>query len=94
MVRCKQQRRTCLDAAQVVELLDTQGFFDLLTLPYPADRHGVLDRLHQERLVDPVAGTYSIRRLGALLLAKNLQDFPDIARKAPPASFMLVQLKG
>lgn len=75
--------RTGLDAAQVVELLDTQGFFELLKLPYPAEQSGVLDRLLQERLVDLVAGSYSIRRLGALLLAKKLQDFPDISRKAP-----------
>jgi predicted HTH transcriptional regulator len=75
--------RTGLDAAQVVELLDTQGFFELLKLPYPAGQSGVLDRLEQERLVDLVAGSYSIRRLGALLLAKNLRDFQDISRKAP-----------
>ena len=74
---------TGLDAAQVVELLDTQGFFELLKLPYPADQVGVLDRLQQERLVDLVGDTFAIRRLGALLLAKRLQDFPDISRKAP-----------
>lgn len=28
-------------------------------------------------------GTYAIRRLGALLLAKRLEDFPDLKRKAP-----------
>jgi predicted HTH transcriptional regulator len=75
--------RTGLDASQVVELLDTQGFFELLKLPYPADQTGVLDRLLQERLVDSVSGSFAIRRLGALLLAKRLDDFPDIARKAP-----------
>lgn len=75
--------RTGLDAAQVVELLDTQGFFELLKLPYPTQQAGVLDRLQQERLVELVAGGYSIRRLGALLLAKRLPDFPDISRKAP-----------
>jgi len=79
----EEHSRTGLDAAQVVELLDTQGFFELLKLPYPADQAGVLDRLQQERLVDLVAGNYAIRRLGALLLAKRLQDFPDISRKAP-----------
>lgn len=75
--------RTGLDAAQVVELLDTQGFFELLKLPYPTDQSGVLDRLQRERLVDLVAGSYAIHRLGALLLAKKLQDFPDLSRKAP-----------
>jgi len=72
-----------LDAQQVVELLDTQTFFELLKLPYPTDRVGVIDRLMRERLVDNVNGQYAIRRLGALLLAKKLDEFPDLARKAP-----------
>lgn len=79
----EEHSRTGLDAAQVVEILDTQGFFELLKLPYPAEQTGVLDRLQQERLVDLVAGSYALRRLGALLLAKRLQDFPDISRKSP-----------
>lgn len=33
--------------------------------------------------MDIEGGKYSIRRLGALLLAKRLQDFGDVARKAP-----------
>lgn len=72
-----------LSAQDVVDLLDTQAFFDLLGLPYPARRTGVMDRLVQERLVDGQGGQYVIRRLGALLLAKNLRDFPDLARKEP-----------
>lgn len=71
-----------LDAGRVVSLLDTQGFFDLLKLPYPTHQGGVIDRLVQERLVDDDGGL-SIRRMGALLLAKNLEDFPDLSRKAP-----------
>jgi predicted HTH transcriptional regulator len=79
----EENSRRDLDAQTVVELLDTQNFFELLKLPYPTDQSGVLDRLQQERLVDVENGNYSIRRLGALLLAKRLQDFPDISRKAP-----------
>lgn len=75
--------RADLDAQQIIELLDTQTFFELLKLPYPTDRNGVIDRLLQERLVDSVNGSFAIRRLGALLLAKRLTDFPDLARKAP-----------
>ena len=75
--------KTGLDGGEVVELLDTQGFFELLKQPYPTDRAGVLDRLKRERLVDEVANGYAIRRLGALLMAKRLVDFPDLERKAP-----------
>ena len=75
--------RTDLDAQQLVESLDTQAFFELLKLPYPTERGGVIDRLLRERLIDEADGTYSIRRLGALLLAKRLDEFPDLTRKAP-----------
>lgn len=79
----EESSKTGLDAQQVVELLDTQTFFELLKLPYPTDRAGVIDRLARERLIDQANGQYAIRRLGALLLAKKLEDFPDLARKAP-----------
>lgn len=74
---------TGADAQQVVELLDVQTFFELLKLPYPTDRSGVIDRLQRERLVDYQGGSYAVRRLGALLLARRLEDFPELARKAP-----------
>lgn len=67
----------------VIDLLDTQTFFELLHRPYPDSAGGVIDYLVQERLVDDTGGTYAIRRLGGLLLARRLEDFPDLARKAP-----------
>ena len=72
-----------LEAEDVVELLDTQTFFELHKLPYPTERTGVLDRLIGERLIDQIDNRYSIRRLGALLLAKRLEDFTELVRKAP-----------
>lgn len=78
----EEHSKTGLDAQQVVELLDTQTFFELLKLPYPTDRAGVIDRLLRERLIDQSDGQYAIRRLCALLLAKKLDDFADLARKA------------
>lgn len=75
--------RSSLDPQDVVELLDTQTFFELLKLPYPTERAGVLDRLVRAQLVDETGGEYAIRRIGALLLARRLEDFPDLVRKAP-----------
>jgi hypothetical protein len=43
----------------------------------------VINRLLQERLIDADGVNYSIRIIGALLLAKRLDAFPDLARKAP-----------
>ncbi|MGO8789769.1 MAG: ATP-binding protein [Terriglobia bacterium] len=79
----EEHSRTDLDTQQVVELLDTQTFFELFKLPYPTDRAGVIERLVQERLIDEMGGAYGIRRLGALTLAKRLGDFPELTRKAP-----------
>lgn len=68
----------------VVALLDTQSFFDLMELPYPTSRDGVLARLVQERLVFDKADGWCITNLAAILLAKRLEAFsPELARKAP-----------
>ena len=73
-----------LSAQDVVELLDTQTFFKLLDMPYPSNREGVVERLMRENLVDRTAEGHSIRRIGALLLAKRMEDFPfEIQAKAP-----------
>jgi predicted HTH transcriptional regulator len=79
----EEHTRSGLTAQEVVELLDTQTFFELLKLPYPTDQNGVIERLERERLIDVIDSHYAVRRLGALLLAKRLEDFSDLARKAP-----------
>lgn len=70
-------------AQEVVQLLDTQTFFDLLRLPYPTDRAGVLAKLKTERLITEDAAGFTITRLAAVLLAKNLRSFDQVYRKAP-----------
>lgn len=72
-----------LESEQVLELLDSEAFFSLLQLPYPANSKSVVNRLITDRLVDEIDGKYAIRRLAGLLLAKHLDEFPDLARKAP-----------
>lgn len=71
-----------LSAQEVVQLLDTQTFFDLLNLPYPADRTGVLGRLKSERLICQSDTGYVISNLAAIMLAKELKSFADVCRKA------------
>lgn len=67
----------------VIDLLDTQTYFELFKRPYPVERRGVIERLVHDKLIDVEGDAYSIRRLGALLLAKRMEDFSDISRKAP-----------
>jgi ATP-dependent DNA helicase RecG len=69
-------------ADDVIRLLDTQSLFDMLGLPYPTTRQSVLDRLLQEKLIVGATESWDVTNLGALLLAKRLDEFGDLARKA------------
>ena len=71
------------DDDQVVQLLDTQSYFDLLHLPYPANRSGVLERFKAEKFIERDGGKWAITNLGAILFAKKLDQFDRLARKAP-----------
>ncbi len=74
---------TGCDGEKVVQVLDTQGYFDLLHLPYPATREGVLERFASERLIERKRDGWTITNLGAILFAKKLENFDRLARKAP-----------
>ena len=45
------------DADKVVQLLDTQSYFDLVHLPYPATREAVLERFAGEKLIEARGAT-------------------------------------
>lgn len=72
-----------LSGQDVVQLLDTQAFFDLLKLPYPTDQAGVLDKLVSERLIENRDDGFAVRNMAAILLAKELSEFDSVSRKAP-----------
>jgi len=71
------------DGDAVVRLLDTQAYFDLLKLPYPATREAVLDRLEREKLIVREGVSWGITNLGAVLFAKKLDEFDGLLRKVP-----------
>lgn len=71
------------DGDVVLKLLDYPSYFDLLELPLPSNRDGILQALAEDRLIQPCqAGGWDITNLGAVLFAKNLNDFPALKRKA------------
>jgi ATP-dependent DNA helicase RecG len=78
-----QPARAGLAADEVVALLDVQTYFDLMKLPFPSNREGILARLLTEGLVGKEADQYAITNLGAVLLAKDLRQFQTLWRKAP-----------
>lgn len=68
----------------VIAWLDTQAFFDLLKVPYPTTREGVLERLCGEELIAQTDVGWNITNLAAILLAKRLDTFSNsLVRKAP-----------
>ncbi len=75
--------RPNLSGQDVVSLLDTQAYFELRMLAYPSTQEGVLERLQHDRLVERSPRGFMVKRLGAILLAKRLTSFDDVARKAP-----------
>lgn len=72
------------NSEDVVALLDTQIYFDLLNRAYPSTQSAVLQCLEQEGFIrHQASGEWLITHLGAIVLAKNFNKFPaDIARKA------------
>lgn len=70
-----------LKASDVIQLLSTETYFDLMKLPYPTIQSGVIEKLLNENLIVKSQG-YAITNLGAILFAKNLPDFETIERKS------------
>jgi ATP-dependent DNA helicase RecG len=72
-----------LQEDQVLGYLDYSKYFDLIGLPLPEGREGILKRLLEEKLVKRNDNlTWDITNLGAILFAKNLQRFETLKRKA------------
>lgn len=71
-------------ADEVLRLLDYPAHFDLLERPLLVDRDGILRALADDDLIRPCeAGGWNITHLGAILLAKRLEEFRALRRKAP-----------
>lgn len=75
----------------VLERVDYPSYFELLNIPLPEARQGILNALEADSLIKKAAdGTWSITNLGGILLAKHMSDFPGLSRKA----VRVVQYKG
>jgi ATP-dependent DNA helicase RecG len=68
-------------ADDLVRLLDTQAYFDMMKLPYPTDQKGVIERFEKETLIVRQNDTWAITNLGAVLFAKKLDSFTGLPRK-------------
>ena len=70
-----------LSVADVIRLLSTETYFDLMKLPYPSNQNGVIEKFINENLVLKSQG-YAITNLAAILFAKNLPEFESVHRKS------------
>jgi ATP-dependent DNA helicase RecG len=78
-----QAARSDASPDDVIALLDSQTYFELLKIPYPTNRDAVLERLQSQDLIKQTASGWTISNLAAILLAKKLDAFsPALARKA------------
>lgn len=68
--------------AEVIAQLDVQSFFDLRRVPMPATRGEILKALANRHLIEPEGTGYVITNMGALLFAKDIEQFPSVAHKA------------
>ena len=72
-----------LSINEVLSLLDYPVYFDLLKLPLPQTPEKIGEALARDRLIRRnTAGAWDILNLGAILLARSLEDFPTLERKA------------
>ena len=71
-----------LSLSDIPKFLYTEVYFDLIKIPYPSTLKNVVMRFKEENFVSEYDGKFSITNLGALLFAKNLNDFGLLARKA------------
>ncbi len=80
-----------LSALDALQFLDYSVYFDLQNMPVPSNTEAIVHYLKEDHLlVQQDDGQYAISNLGAILLAKRLNPFPTVSRKA----VRIVQYRG
>jgi ATP-dependent DNA helicase RecG len=70
-------------SSSVLSALDYPAYFALTRQPLPDNREGILNRLHDDRLIEKDVGDrWNILNMGAILFGRNLRDFQRLERKA------------
>lgn len=83
--------KTDLSPTEVFKSLEYAKYFELKNLTMPLNEESILHYLIKEEvLVKQDNGLFAVTNMGAILFAKNLLDFPKIARK----SMRIIQYKG
>jgi len=68
---------------EVLLLIDYPNYFRLTKQPLPENRKAIFERLTSEKVIIPKGrDRHAITNVGAILFARNLNDFDRLARKA------------
>ena len=71
------------EESELLTLLDYPSYFELLNIPLPEGRAGIIHALETDELIVKEAnGKWNITNLGAILFAKDLGAFKGLNRKA------------
>lgn len=73
---------TSLSAEAVLKKIDFTSYFDLIEQPLPSGNEAILDVLCADKLTRKNDEFFDITNLGAILLAKNIEEFENLSRKA------------
>jgi predicted HTH transcriptional regulator len=80
-----------ISEAQVTEFLNCAEYFTLMKLPLPSNRKAIVEKMNSENfIIEMDNGNYAITNMGALLFAKDLNQFHHLKRKA----IRVIQYKG
>lgn len=76
---------------ELLNRLDYKSYFTLLDIPIPDEKDVVLHYFEQDKLISKEnTGNWNITNLGAILFAKNLDDFASVKRKG----LRIIQYRG
>ncbi len=73
---------TGLSAEAVLKKIDFTSYFDMIEQPLPSGNEAILDVLCADKLARKNGDFFDITNLGAILLAKNIEEFENLSRKA------------
>lgn len=68
--------------ADILKLIDFTAYFDLIGRPLPDGNKAIVEALIAEKLVRKDGDFFDITNLGAILFAKNIEEFEGLRRKA------------
>ncbi len=77
----KQHAKNNLNADDVLHLLDYSKYFELMKLNLPSTKVGILEKLTEEKFIEKHSAQFDITNLGAILFARDLNNFDRLARK-------------